>query len=408
MAKRQKRAQLAPCRVPAEITAWVATLDPSVSARFQEHFGRAQEAVASGVTPSNARAAVGMWEQWLIFCDELSLDPFLSSFADKVPLLQVFLWRVRSGELAILGDPIRARSAEAYVRAVAQAFLAIGEDDPRLNSAHKTDYRLARMWAGWKKEDPAPDRVKPVPISVLRHLALVAQSTPPGPGVEKMRATVDMIILAFFFLLRPGEYTDAPSPDAAPFRLSSVQLAIGGRRLDLARERDTVLMLAQTVSLTFDNQKNGVRSEVIRQGRSGDPYLCPVLAASRRVRHLRSHGAPPSAPLARVFTNDGQPPTGVTPTLITRALRSAVTFLGPSLGFLAGEVSARSLRAAGAMALLVADVDPDIIQILGRWRSDEMMRYLHLTAEPIMKDFAKKMLAADFTLAPSQLVPCRR
>ena len=60
------------------------------------------------------------------------------------------------------------------------------------------------------------------------------------------------------------------------------------------------------------------------------------------------------------------------------------------------------------MALLVAGIDPDIIQLLGRWRSDEMMRYLHLTAEPIMKDFAKQMLATNFTLAPSQLVSCHR
>ena len=57
------------------------------------------------------------------------------------------------------------------------------------------------------------------------------------------------------------------------------------------------------------------------------------------------------------------------------------------------------------MALLVSNVDPDIIQLLGRWRSDEMFRYLHLTADPIMKDFACKMLHADYTLAPSQLVP---
>ena len=124
--------------------------------------------------------------------------------------------------------------------------------------------------------------------------------------------------------------------------------------------------------------------------------------------HLRAHGAPPSTPLARVFTQDGHPPTGVTPRAITRTLRAAVRHLGPELGFLEHEVSARSLRAAGAMALLVAGIDPNVIQLLGRWRSDEMMRYLHLTAEPIMKDFAKKMLAADFTLAPSQLVPCRR
>ena len=146
---------------------------------------------------------------------------------------------------------------------------------------------------------------------------------------------------------------------------------------------------------------------MIRQCRSGDPYLCPVLAMVRRVCHLRAHGAPPSTPLARVFTSDGRRPTGVTPTLITRMLRAAVRRLGAGLGFLPREVSARFLRAAGAMALLVAGIDPNIIQLLGRWRSDEMMRYLHLTAEPIMRDFARKMLAADFTLAPSQLVPSR-
>ena len=58
------------------------------------------------------------------------------------------------------------------------------------------------------------------------------------------------------------------------------------------------------------------------------------------------------------------------------------------------------------MALLVGKFDPDIIQILGRWRSDEMFRYLHLSAEPIMKNFAVKMLNADYIIAPSQLVPC--
>jgi len=82
-----------------------------------------------------------------------------------------------------------------------------------------------------------------------------------------------------------------------------------------------------------------------------------------------------------------------------------VRFLGFGLGFTAHEVSARSLRAGGAMALLVSKVDTDIIQLLGRWRSDEMLRYLHLTAEPIMLNFAQKMLNADYTISPNQLVP---
>ena len=79
--------------------------------------------------------------------------------------------------------------------------------------------------------------------------------------------------------------------------------------------------------------------------------------------------------------------------------------IGLDLGFLPHEVSARSLRAGGATALLVGKVDPDIIQLIGRWRSDEMLRYLHLSAEPVMKDFARKMLQAEYNLAPSQLVP---
>ena len=76
------------------------------------------------------------------------------------------------------------------------------------------------------------------------------------------------------------------------------------------------------------------------------------------------------------------------------------------MGFLPIEVSARSPHAAGAMALLVANVDPDIMQIIGRWRSDEMFCYLHLTAESIMRHFAPMMLNTDFTLTSSQLVPC--
>lgn len=69
-------------------------------------------------------------------------------------------------------------------------------------------------------------------------------------------------------------------------------------------------------------------------------------------------------------------------------------------------MSARCLRAAGANALLCAQVDPDIIRLLGRWRSDEMLRYLHLQAAPIMSDFAPRMLqGGNFRLLPNQMVP---
>jgi hypothetical protein len=53
------------------------------------------------------------------------------------------------------------------------------------------------------------------------------------------------------------------------------------------------------------------------------------------------------------------------------------------------------------MVLLLSKVGTDIIQIIGQWRSDKMLRYLHLITEPIIKHFAVKMLNADRILAPS-------
>ncbi len=82
-----------------------------------------------------------------------------------------------------------------------------------------------------------------------------------------------MIIMAFFFRLRPGEYTDN---DGDPFRLEDVQLFTGDTRLPLMTAPESELRLARFALLTFTTQKNGVRSEVIGLACSGDPYLCPV------------------------------------------------------------------------------------------------------------------------------------
>ena len=81
-----------------------------------------------------------MWDQWLTFCAELGIDPFLQAFEDKIPVLQVFIHRVCSGKLVANGGKIRSQSVEDYLRAVAQTFLAMGTKDPRLNAAHKNTF----------------------------------------------------------------------------------------------------------------------------------------------------------------------------------------------------------------------------------------------------------------------------
>ena len=96
----------------------------------------------------------------------------------------------------------------------------------------------------------------------------------------------------------------------------------------------------------------------------------------------------------------------VTPTMITKVLKGAVSISGENLGFLPKGVSARSLRPAGAMALLCSGINTDIIRLIGRWRSDEMLRYLHLQAEPLMRGFSKRMVTnGNYRMLPGQYVP---
>ena len=151
-------------------------------------------------------------------------------------------------------------------------------------------------------------------------------------------------------------------------------------------------------------RKNGVRGKVVGLGKTGSPTFCPVRCLGRRVIHLRNHNAPPHTALA--MYNEAHTWKPVKPSHITSALKLAATVLGPTFGFLAQDFSARSLRAAGAMVLLCANVDHDTIRLIGRWRSDEMLRYLHIQAEPVMCDMAKKMFHhGAFVLHPGQDVP---
>ena len=83
----------------------------------------------------------------------------------------------------------------------------MGAKDPRLNSSKKIDFRIIRMINSWKKKDPPPNRVKPIPIQVTSTIQFVASNS----VNLVLQLTTDMIVLAFFFLLRPGEYTASPA-----------------------------------------------------------------------------------------------------------------------------------------------------------------------------------------------------
>jgi hypothetical protein len=360
------------------------------------------QAVEAGVVSGRAAAANSTWGTWQRFCVSLGTDEFLSCGTDPLVMLQFFAQRYRDGRIAPSKRPVRSRTVEDAVRSVGQGFARLGAKDPRLNTSGSIDFRLQRQLAGYAKADPSPARVKPIPLSIVMCCLRIARAA----ATISNCAVADMICLAFFFLCRPGEYTVSPKPESCPFLLENVQLFVGNHRLDVLACSDPDLDSATFVTLTFTNQKNSVRGEVIGLGRSGSPDCCPVRCIIRRVKALRLQGAVGSTPLASYRLSTSGKWSGVSPANVTSALRVAVTLQGPSVGFLPEDISASALRAGGAMALLCAKVDTDVIQLLGRWRSDIMLRYLHVQAQPVMRNFARLMVqGGQFTLLPGQDVP---
>jgi hypothetical protein len=218
-----------------------------------------------------------------------------------------------------------------------------------------------------------------------------------------------MICVAFYYCLRPGEYTGNARNDQA-FALQDVILFLGHRRLHTAHASDAEILAATAVHLVFTTQKNGDKGEAIAHARSGDPYCCPVTAIVRQVslhRHeFRRRNVPfdGSIKLATYY-NHHHVRVPIKAKQITDTLRWTAGVLQHVTGISPENISARSLRAGGAMALLVGGCDTNVIKLLARWRSDSMMRYLHQRATPISQKLAASMFTSDFSFLPDAGVP---
>lgn len=77
---------------------------------------------------------------------------------------------------------------------------------------------------------------------------------------------------------------------------------------------------------------------------------------------------------------------------ITTYLLLIVDLFGQHQGFDKTLISAQSPRPSGSMALLVAKIDPNTIQLLGHWKSDSMLCYLHVDPLSSIQNHAASML----------------
>jgi hypothetical protein len=277
----------------------------------------AREAGAHAVGPQRAKSKNKTWDVWLSFCESCEVDPFLNQVGDPIVFFQVFGERVRDGRLSLSGEPVKSRSVEDAWRKVGQRMAELGHRDHRnIRYSNKLVYRLAQQLRGYARDDEPAERVKPVPLAIVRLPRTAARSS-------KEHAIADMCIIGFFFLCRPGEFVATNSLSLSrPFRLDDVQFLVQQRWYPATTIPLATLAAARSATIRYDNQKNTVRGQAITMGATGDPHICPVRTLARRTEHLRKHNAAADTPIYTfwdpVFAN---PRNEVYSTHVTHALR---------------------------------------------------------------------------------------
>jgi hypothetical protein len=180
---------------------------------------------------------------------------------------------------------------------VGQTMAFIGSTDPRLDHRQgNVDIRLSNQLGHFSKVDLPSARVQPVPTLVLRHNIQLVWSDPNAS--EGLRAATNLMIIAYYFPMRPGEYSTSTSAESShPFHKNELELWIGQLKLNLSTCSHHELLMTTFCILMFSDQNNACRGKKVGHAPSGDNLFCPCRALAHRLIHQRKNGAPAHTPI---------------------------------------------------------------------------------------------------------------
>lgn len=388
----------------------MAAASPEHRAIFRAELNSALEIAGQSVTSKTRRAKNKLFGVWTDFCQEFSVPPSLYTIGnaeDKLSYLLVFALRYRKHGQR--NKPVRADTVKTALTAVGTGISDLGVQNPcKPVGSDKFHPLLTDFIRSLNKEDDPAGRVYPANLTILRALLDALDVEHPKFGTLNMHIIL-LCVVSFYWLLRPGECLNPETAEtrSQAFKLQNIQFTMDGTvynavRAPLYDEND--LQRISYASLTFSDQKNAVKGEQVGHRATSDPFWCPAKALGRIVLHLRKHNASPVTPLYRHYNTYDKTWYNVTSKFITNGLRHAAAAVQDATGIDPSLISAKSLRPGGATALLCAGVDKDAIQLLGRWKSDAMLRYLRIQAASIQFNYAQQMLdSGSYTFHPQAL-----
>jgi hypothetical protein len=299
--------------------------------------------------------------------------------------LLTFAVAVREGKYG-RGTPVKVQSVERALRHVAQKLVLDGHPDPRKASPaqQSLDLPISRLIKSYRDSDPPPEPKLAVPVSTI---AAISENYRWSPHL----ATVaDLVIIAFFYLLRVGKYTSPLAQSAKrtiPLRLCDIRLWRRGALLPHTASLST-LLTADSATICIAHTKNGTKGAVIHHEAFAGP-ICPVAALARRVANIQR--GPRTGTLDTVYHASGRI-SKVSDRDIGVAVRWGATYDGLLLkGYTLNRISSHSLRAGGAMALKLSGALDSTIMRVGRWTSLTYLTYIHTQIGALTAELAWKM-----------------
>ena len=234
-------------------------------------------------------------------------------------------------------------------------------------------------------------------MAVPKDVPETAQTLGYASGNAKYEAIGDLAIIAFYYLLRSGEYTKprkvkrngkmVHATRTVQFRVQDIGFWKDGRILPQKSDLAT-LVLADAATLKITNQKNGRTGQTLHHESTGAKGA--VAALAKQVHHILSNGGSESHLLCDVWQNKAW--TSVTSSDMVQAVRTAATALKlQERGINPDMIGLHSLHAGGAMALKIMGESNSSIQKFGRWTSDTWMMYIHSQISQLYKGVAQKM-----------------
>ena len=230
---------------------------------------------------------------------------------------------------------------------------------------------IHKLLVSYKEVDPPTKRQASLPMFVFQEL-LEDKSSSLDEAIGELTNG------ALYFAMRSCEYSTTTEKNPRTKRLKIRNIAFYNSRGHKLKKRKNFAK-AHCVKITFENQKNGEKMETITRTRGDPNSLCkPVEVWAKIVNRVLSYNGTGPNTYVNAVCIDGKL-RNVTASIIGSKIKSVVDKIGVKrLGFTRDDVGTHSIRTSFATMLSFLKVDPTLIMLNGRWKSDAVLRYIRI------------------------------